>query len=97
MGNTVGTEEREEVIAREYLSAWLRAGVTLALSAAIACLFLIPLQPPPLANVTFSGAVDCEARLISHSQGYWYVIKNGDRSVTAIPDSTAGTTTISTP
>lgn len=47
VGNTVGTEEREEVIGRELLSAWLRAGVTLALSAVIACLFLIPLQPPP--------------------------------------------------
>lgn len=94
---TVDAGDREEIAGREFLSAGLRAGATLASTAIITALFLIPLQSPPLANVTFSGAVDCQAKLISHSQGYWYVIKNGDRSVTAIPNSTAGTANISMP
>ncbi len=51
----------------------------------------------PSANVRFSGDAHGQAKLISHSQGYWYVIKNGDRTVTAIPDSTVGTVTISRP
>lgn len=94
---TVDVGNREEIVGREFVSASLRAGATLALTAIITALFLIPLQSPPLANVTFSGAVDYQAKLIGHSQGYWYVIKNGERDVTAIPNSTAGTANISRP
>lgn len=94
---TVGIEGHEEEIARDFLSAWLRAGVALAVTAVVACLFLIPLQSPPLAEVTFDGTGGTGAKLISHSEGYWYVIESGDRNVTAIPDSTASTAKISRP
>jgi hypothetical protein len=68
-----------------------------ALNLIIAALFLIPLQAPPLTTVRFTNTAFEDAKLITHSQGYWYVIKQGDDDVTALPDEVVGTATISRP
>lgn len=95
--NTDATENHEGAANREFFGTSVRAGATLILGAVVAAVILIPVQSPSLASITFTGSVDYEAKLIGHSQGYWYVIKNGERDVTAIPDSTAGTVNISGP
>lgn len=95
--NTDATENHERVAKREFFGTSVRAGATLISGAVVAAVILIPVQSPSLVSITFTGSVDYEAKLIGHSQGYWYVIKNGERDVTAIPDSTAGTVNISEP
>jgi hypothetical protein len=70
---------------------------TVVVSTIAAAVFLIPLHSPALADVRFSGITDDCAKLITHSQGYWYVIKSGDRSVTALPDQSVGKATITRP
>jgi hypothetical protein len=76
----------------------LRSGVpgiiTIATGTIIAAMFLIPLQSAPLAKVHFSDAADCDARLIAHSVGYWYVVERGKTDVIALPDESVGEVTI---
>jgi hypothetical protein len=64
-------------------------------SVVVAAFLLIPLQPPEFPVVRFSEGTVEEARLISHSEGYWYVIAEGKRAVMALPDNTVGTATVS--
>lgn len=66
----------------------------MAASALVASLFLVPLMPSNLPRVRFSeGAVE-EATLISHSEGYWYVVNTPETGVLALPDDAVGTATI---
>lgn len=78
-------------------SFYLQRIPALFVSIFLASLFLIPLHSLALASVRFSGVTDADAKLLTHSQGYWYVIERGDRSVKALPDNSAGTGTIVNP
>jgi hypothetical protein len=71
--------------------------IVLVTTIIIAALFFIPLHSPALPTVRFSDVSGGDAKLLTHSQGYWYVIKDGDRSVTAVPDEAVGNATISRP
>ncbi len=78
----------------------LRAIYTKALpimisSVVVAVFLLIPLQPPKFPVVRFSEGTVEEARLISHSEGYWYVLAEGKRAVIALPDNAVGSATVS--
>ena len=67
----------------------------MAASALVASLFLVPLMPSDLPSVQFSEGTVEEAILISHSEGYWYVVDPPESGVLALPDSAVGTVTIS--
>lgn len=64
-------------------------------SAVIACLLLVPVLPTKLPMVQFSEGKVKEAALISHSEGYWYVVDNAKAGIIALPDGTVGTATVS--
>ncbi len=66
----------------------------MAASALIASLFLVPLMPSNLPSVRFSEGTIEEATLISHSEGYWYVVDTPETGVLAMPDTAVGTATI---
>jgi hypothetical protein len=65
--------------------------------ALLAAMALIPLRQPSLPVAQFSDGPAEEAILISHQEGYWYVLQEDERSLTAIPDDEAGTVSISGP
>jgi len=74
----------------------LIAGYTVLYAGALlAAMALIPLQQPSLPVAEFSEDTVNEAILISHQEGYWYVIQEDQRSLTAIPDDEAGRVSIS--
>lgn len=66
----------------------------IASSALVASLFLVPLSPSNLPKVQFSEGTVEEAALISHSEGYWYVVNTPKTNILALPDSGVGTATI---
>lgn len=77
-------------------TVYTRALPVMAGSVVLASLLLVPVFPTKLPVVRFSdGAVD-GAALVSHADGYWYVV-NDDAEVVAMPDDAVGTATISTP
>jgi hypothetical protein len=78
-----------------YFRSDLQSFATLVTSILVAALFLMPLQSPPLASVRFSSVASEDAKLLTHEQGYWYVIKDGNRNVMALPDEAVGNVTIS--
>ncbi|MCA1730271.1 MAG: hypothetical protein LC751_12935 [Actinobacteria bacterium] len=63
--------------------------------ALLAAMALILLRHPSLPIATFSDGTAEEAILISHQAGYWYVLQEDERSLTAIPDDEAGKVSIS--
>lgn len=53
---------------------------------------------PPLPSVTFpASGIDSKRilKLLSHTDGYWYVLDESNGNVVAIPDNEAGTVTLS--
>lgn len=64
-------------------------------STVIACLLLVPVLPAKLPVVHFSEGAVNEATLITHSQGYWYVLGGDEAGVTALPNDEVGMVTIS--
>ena len=80
------------------LSRWRRSVAGFAaiyIGALLAAIALIPLQQTPLPVARFSDGVVREATLISHVGQYWYVIQEGKRSLTALPNGEVGRVSIS--
>jgi hypothetical protein len=67
--------------------------VLLSSSAMSFCVFVLIAHRPPLPRVELTGSHSVEGRLLTHAEGYWYIIEP-DGHVVAIPDDEAKTTEI---
>lgn len=92
-----GVKREETVEEDKPLPTGVQSILALVTSMILAAVFLVPLYSPSLANIRFSDVPSGDAKLLTHSQGYWYVLKSGDRSVTALQDESVGTATITPP
>lgn len=75
--------------------SWMGGIILLVVSSILAAMLLVPLRQSQLPTVEFDNSSIEEAALISHKDGYWYVLQNEERTLRAIPDSTVGRVSIS--
>jgi hypothetical protein len=71
--------------------------ILLIMVSIISATLIVPLRQTPLPTVEFGDRSIKEAALVSHEGGYWYIVQNEERTLRAIPDSTAGRVNISEP
>ena len=67
------------------------------IGALLAAMALIPLQQTPLPVARFSDVAVREATLISQTGRHWYVIQEGEHSLSVLPNDEVGTVSISGP
>lgn len=83
------------ILSQSHWERFTAGVVAIYIGALLAAMALIPLQQTPLPVVRFSDGVVREATLISQAGDYWYVIQEGEHSLSVLPNDAVGTISIS--